>query len=71
MGPEGISEFQNRQQVAAASEYLSILTRDEAELLSVFDQALEVIATHRGEHEDANVPGQSDNVVSTTPEPGR
>ena len=67
--PEGLTPFQNRQQVDEAYDYLATLTRDESELLTVFDQALAMIAAQRpsdeGEGEGAvadstSVGGESD-----------
>ena len=45
--PESLSAQESREQVEEAYDYVSALARDESELLSVFDQALELIATHR------------------------
>jgi len=65
VGPETLTEFQNRQQIDRAHEYVSALSRDEAELLSVFDQALRTIAEHRGHtgthepDEDVTAPAES------------
>jgi hypothetical protein len=45
--PQGLTPFQNRQQLDEAYEYMTSLTRDESELLAVFDQALDIITTRR------------------------
>jgi hypothetical protein len=47
-GPGTLSSAQNREQVADAYQYVASIARAEAELLSVFDQALEVIHGARG-----------------------
>lgn len=48
-GVEGISHARAQEQLDEAYEYVAGLTRDESELLTVFHQALELIATHRAE----------------------
>ncbi len=45
--PNTLTEFQNRQQVDEAFQYVAGLSRDESELLSVFGQALEMIRERR------------------------
>jgi hypothetical protein len=63
VGPETVSEFQNRQQVDRAFEYVSGLARDESDLLTIFDQALETISEHRGHtgsHETADTTDTGD-----------
>ena len=45
--PDGLTQAQTLDQVDQAYEYVASLTRDEAELLTVFNQALELIASHR------------------------
>jgi len=49
-GTEAMSR-DRRLQAQQAYDYVLALVRDEAELLSVFDQALEMIATNRGVQE--------------------
>lgn len=45
--PNTLTQFQNRQQVDEAFQYVAGLSRDESELLSVFGQALEMIRERR------------------------
>jgi hypothetical protein len=45
--PDALTEAQNRDQIEQAHEFVTALSRDEAELLTVFNQALELIASHR------------------------
>ena len=47
-GSENQSAQQVDEQVRAAHDYMSALTSDEAELLTIFHQALEVVEQHRG-----------------------
>ena len=44
---EGLSEAGVAEQVEDAYDYVAAITRDEAELLTVFNQALELIGAHR------------------------
>ena len=48
VGPEGLTPTQVQGQLEEAHEYVAALTRDEVELLTVFNQALEMITAHRG-----------------------
>jgi hypothetical protein len=66
VGPETVSEFQNRQQVDRAFDFVSSLARDESDLLTIFDQALETIAEHRG-HTGSHEPTDT---TDTGDEPG-
>lgn len=51
--PDAISPAEARAQVEEAYDYVAALVQDEAELLTVYDQALELIALHRDpDHED-------------------
>lgn len=53
-GPDGLTHAQSQAQLDEAYEYVAALTRDESELLAVFEQALQMIRDHRGiGHEDA------------------
>jgi hypothetical protein len=54
---DALSAEESREQVEEAYEYVSALARDESELLSVFEQALELIATHRTVGHSDSVPG--------------
>jgi len=59
VGPEGLSDARMIEQLDEAYEYVTSLTRNESELVAVFDQALTMIHEHRGEgHVDAAVAGQ-------------
>jgi len=44
----GLSSLQIQVQAEQAYDYVAALTRDETELITVFDQALELIRAHRG-----------------------
>jgi hypothetical protein len=65
VGPEGLSDSGMIEQLDEAYEYVNGLTRDESELVAIFDQALTMIHEHRDAgHVDAAVAGQD---ASTAP----
>lgn len=54
-GAEGLSSVEARARVEEAYDYVAGLVEDEAELLTVYDQALELIMLHRDpDHVDAS-----------------
>ena len=53
---EGLGASAALEQVRAASEYVTMLTTDESELLTVFGEALRVIRSHRGHDDPATLP---------------
>jgi hypothetical protein len=59
VGPEGLSDARMIEQLDEAYEYVTSLTRDESELVAVYDQALAMIHGHRDDgHVDAAVAGR-------------
>jgi hypothetical protein len=62
--PDVLTQAQTLDQVDQAYEYVAALTRDEVELLTVFNQALELIATHRAPEESE--PAVDSAAVSVT-----
>jgi hypothetical protein len=66
--PEGLTFAQGRDQLEEAYEYVAALTRAESELLTVFDEAMALIAAHRGiDHSDED----HDTAGTKEPSPGR
>lgn len=65
--PESLSAQESREQVEEAYDYVSALARDESELLSVFDQALELIATHRMPDPTDEAPDSTGGVSTGAP----
>ncbi|MDH3271896.1 MAG: hypothetical protein OEN56_11210, partial [Gemmatimonadota bacterium] len=65
---EGLSPAAIRAQVEEAYDYVATLSQDESELMTVYDQALEVIAAHRApEHVDPVTPDATDASGSDRP----
>lgn len=59
-----VTPLQARARIEEALEYVSALVQDEAELITVYDQALALIALHRSEHDEH--PSDSSVVGSRT-----
>ena len=63
IGPEGLSDARNLEQIDEAFDYVTSITRDESELVAVYDQALALIHQHRGDHVDVAPMGQDSLAV--------
>ncbi|MDX1494571.1 MAG: hypothetical protein R3253_10955 [Longimicrobiales bacterium] len=67
---DAMSPADGRARVEEAYEYVAALVRDEAELLTVYDQALELIALHRDpDHQDPARDSPAPSATSSSGEP--
>lgn len=66
-GAEGLTAAEGQAQLDEAYDFVAALTREESELLTVFHQALELIAAHRGADHS---PDEHDKDTETSAERG-